>query len=71
MSWGDGSANLSANSLPEMVLPMSLQLGLRDVGQNESQADIRLLIPRFDPVNPGVLSRRELRSSEIVFSLLS
>jgi hypothetical protein len=51
MFWGDGSAYLSANALPEMVLPMSLQLGLRDAGRNESQADIRLLIPRIYSVN--------------------
>ena len=52
MSWGDGSANLSANALPEMVLRMSLTVELRDAGRNESQADIRLLIPRIYSVNP-------------------
>jgi len=61
MFWGDGSANLSANALPEMVLPMSLQLGLRDAGRNESQADNRLLIPHFCSVNPGASSQRRRR----------
>jgi hypothetical protein len=53
---GDGSANFSANTLPEMVLPMSLQLGLTGAGRNKSQVDIRLLIPQFCSVNRLFLS---------------
>jgi len=49
---GDGSANLSATAPPKMVLPMFLQLGLGTPAGTKSQADIRLLIPQFDPVNP-------------------
>jgi hypothetical protein len=62
---GDGSANFSANTLPEMVLPMSLQLGLTDAGRNESQADIRLLIAQFCSVNLVFLSDRAQSHSTV------
>jgi hypothetical protein len=42
---------------------MSLQLGLRDAGRNESQADIRLLIPRIYSVNPDVSDGAQSRST--------
>jgi hypothetical protein len=58
MSWGDGSADSSAKALPEMVLPMSHQLGLRNAGRDEVQADNRLLIPQISSVNPSVLRLR-------------
>jgi hypothetical protein len=63
---GDGSANFSANTLPEMVLPMSLQLGLTDAGRNESQVHICLLIPQFCSVNRLFLSDGAQSYSTIV-----
>src|SRR6516165_7536034 len=57
---GKESANPSAKPPPEMVLPMSLQLGYRKPAGTKLQADNRLLILRIAPVNPKCLGRIRL-----------